>query len=64
MNGDTQASSSNVCVTNGFTLQAVLYSIQAESENPRQRVSNADQKVFANPESFYDMVIIGSRISG
>ena len=24
----------------------------AESGKPRQRVSNADQKVFANPESF------------
>ena len=28
-----------------------------ESEKPRQRVSNADQKVFANPESFCDMFI-------
>ena len=26
--------------------------ICAESEKPRQRVSNADRKVFANPESF------------
>ena len=25
---------------------------QAESEKPRQRVSNADQKVLAHPESF------------
>tara|TARA_A100001015_G_scaffold293094_1_gene369272 strand:- start:501 stop:608 length:108 start_codon:yes stop_codon:yes gene_type:complete len=24
----------------------------AESQKPRQRVSNADRKVFANPESF------------
>ena len=24
----------------------------AESEKPRQRISNADRKVFANPESF------------
>ena len=24
---------------------------QAESQKPRQRVSNADRKVFANPES-------------
>ena len=33
MNGDTQASSSNVCVTNGFTLQAVLYSIYVVEYN-------------------------------
>ena len=32
---------------------------QAESEKPRQRVSNADRKVFANPESFCDKFIIG-----
>ena len=30
-----------------------------ESEKPRQRVSNADRKVFANPESFCDKFIIG-----
>ena len=30
-----------------------------ESEKPCQRVSNADRKVFANPESFCDMLIIG-----
>ena len=30
-----------------------------ESEKPCQRVSNADRKVFANPESFCDMFIIG-----
>ena len=35
-----------------------------ESEKPRQRVSNADRKVFANPESFCDKFIIGWRISG
>ena len=29
----------------------------SESQKPRQRVSNADQKVFANPESFCDMFI-------
>ena len=27
---------------------------QPESQKPRQRVSNADRKVFANPESFRD----------
>ena len=32
---------------------------KAESEKPCQRVSNADRKVFANPESFCDMLIIG-----
>ena len=31
----------------------------AESQKPRQRVSNADRKVFANPESFCDKFIIG-----
>ena len=36
----------------------------AESQKPRQRVSNADRKVFANPESFCDKFIIGWRISG
>ena len=30
----------------------------AESQKPRQRVSNADRKVFANPESFCDKFII------
>ena len=29
-----------------------------ESEKPRQRVSNADRKVFANPESFCNKLII------
>ena len=31
----------------------------SESQKPRQRVSNADRKVFANPESFCDKFIIG-----
>ena len=31
----------------------------AESQKPRQRVSNADRKVSANPESFCDKFIIG-----
>merc|ERR1712004_698397 len=35
-----------------------------ESRKPRQRVSNADRKVFANTESFCDKFIIGCRISG
>ena len=30
-----------------------------ESEKPRQRVSNADRKVFANLESFCNQLIIG-----
>ena len=29
-----------------------IQKIYAESEKPRQRVSNADRKVFANPENF------------
>ena len=33
--------------------------IPAESQKPFQRISNADRKVFANPESFCDMLIIG-----
>ena len=44
-----------------------LHSIEkawSESQKPRQRVSNADRKVFANPESFCDKFIIGWRISG
>ena len=41
-----------------------------DSQKPRQRVSNADRKVFANPESFCklesfcDKFIIAWRISG
>ena len=31
----------------------------SESQKPRQRVSNADRKVFANPESFCDKFLIG-----
>ena len=37
--------------------------LRPESENPRQRVSNADRKVFENPERFCKL-IIGWRISG
>ena len=37
---------------------------QVESQKPRQCVSNADRKVFANPKSFCDKLIIGWRISG
>ena len=33
--------------------------VMTESQKPRQRVSNADRKVFANPESFCDKFIIG-----
>ena len=33
--------------------------MRAELQKPRQRVSNADRKVFANPESFCDKFIIG-----
>ena len=36
----------------------------SESEKPCQCVSNADRKVFANPESFSEKFIIGWRISG
>ena len=36
-----------------------LLARMSESQKPRQRVSNADQKVFANPESFCDKFIIG-----
>ena len=39
-----------------FLVSAIAY---AESENPRQRVSNADQKVFANLDSFCKKLIIG-----
>ena len=30
----------------------MIMMVIAESQKPRQRVSNADRKVFANPESF------------
>ena len=30
----------------------------AESQKPRQRVSNADRKVFEKPESFCDMFLL------
>jgi len=37
----------------------ILNWLSAESEKPRQPVSNADRKVFANPESFCDKFIFG-----
>ena len=40
-------------------LLIVVVMAAAESEKPCQRVSNADRKVFANPESFCNMLIIG-----
>ena len=49
------------CVADPAVYQALP---PTESEKPRQRVSNADRKVFANPESFCKKLIIGSRISG
>ena len=36
-----------------------MYIVGAESQKLRQRVSNADRKVFANPESFCNKLIIG-----
>ena len=36
-----------------------IHHCSSESEKPRQRVSNADRKVFANPESFCNKLIIG-----
>ena len=33
-------------------------------KSQRQRVSNADRKIFVNPESFCDMLFIGWRIFG
>ena len=41
----------NTCVKEGELLRP-------ESEKPRQRVSNADRKVFANPESFCNKLMI------
>ena len=41
-----------------------LVSISWRVRKPRQRVSNADRKVFANPESFCNKLIICWRISG
>ena len=41
-----------------------LLDLWPESEKPRQRVSNADRNIFADPESFWDKFIIGWRISG
>ena len=43
----------------GEGVQKVVKGMEAESEKPRQRVSNADRKVFANPESFCNKFIIG-----
>ena len=40
------------CVTAAKTVEAV-------SEKPCQRISNADRRVFANPESFCNKLIIG-----
>ena len=40
-------------------LTPLKYPESTESEKPCQCVSNADRKVFANPESFCDMLIIG-----
>ena len=45
-----------------FSIQFTMFSRRqdgAESQKPRQRVSNADRKVFANPESFCNKLIIG-----
>ena len=45
-----------------FSIQFTMFSRRqdgAESQKPRQRVSNADRKVFANPESFCNKFIIG-----
>ena len=36
-----------------------IAALSPESQKHRQRVSNADRKVFANPEIFCDKVIIG-----
>ena len=52
----------NSCM-NEWNFQKFVH-ICTESEKPRQRVSNADRKVFANPESFCNKLIIGWRISG
>ena len=41
----------------------VWVSESPESEKPGQRVSNADRKAFANPESFCKKFIIGWRIT-
>ena len=47
--GEIKSSSGSITLTNP----------SPESEKPRQRVSNADRKVFANPESFCNKLIIG-----
>ena len=47
-----------------FSLQSQFCFVWPESQKTRQRVSNADRKVFANPEVFCDKFIIGWRISG
>ena len=44
--------------------QLIAADRETESEKPCQRVSNADWKVFANPESFCNMLITGWRIPG
>ena len=48
----------------GTMILKVLGTLETESQKPRQRVSNADRKVSANPESFCNKFIIGWRISG
>ena len=40
------------------------WAVLAESKKSRRRVSNADRKVFAKPESFWNKLVIGWRISG
>ena len=45
-----------------IVLKCITVYMIAESQKPRQHVSNADQKLFANPETFCDMFIIGWRI--
>ena len=42
-----------------YNNDSIWNEVHPESEKPCQRVSNADRKVFANPESICDMFIIG-----
>ena len=62
----TAQRSAPLCACAWYSISSLIIIILtwSESQKNRQRVSNADQKVIANPESFCNKLIICWRISG
>ena len=56
---DSQTKQRKRSLPYSLLLLVPIIPLSSESEKPSQRVSNADRKVFANPESFCDILIIG-----